>query len=84
MKNELQLDIAKCVATLYQNDEEVTITNSVHLSHVHISIYSKRNHRIEYEDTIEYTLDDAAKKFSPIVYWLVKGLHGIPLEYRNV
>lgn len=73
------IDINDCSGLLTLEDESVIISYDVTLSNYKVTVYSKDKKEIVSQEIVEY---DPTQSIWPIVDWLIKGLHGIPHEYR--
>jgi hypothetical protein len=84
MKRFANIDLNVCQGSLIQESENEVITTVVTLVKVTTSIYSRKQDKIISEQEVEYQYSGVSDGFfDPVIYWLVRGLHGIPLECRN-
>lgn len=79
------IDVEKCEGHITQDTDLEVITTTLSLKEYQVTVYSKVEERIIADEIISYEFTETnTGVLSPFVYWLMRGVHGIPQEYRKM
>lgn len=78
------INIDKAEGYILEETDDEVITKLVELEKYTITVYDKKNDRMQSEVIIPYEyLESNKDDLDSLVYWLIRGIHGIPLEFRT-